>query len=160
MAVVCRPGDSGMETALTRLGFGHHEWVVNPNPDEGMFSSIQAAALWKGWGDGLSHYVVTLGDQPHLSLKTLEALFAFAEKSTDTICQPSFKARPRHPVILPRRLFHEVGAAQEVTFRGFLERSDMKRRLCEIDDPGLNIDLDTPEEYEAVREKWLQGADQ
>src|SRR5262245_31955866 len=67
IAVVCAEGDSAMHAELNRLEVPHVGRSLNPAPGRGMFSSIRCAAEWSGWRDGLTHWVIVLGDQPHLS---------------------------------------------------------------------------------------------
>ena len=113
-----------------------------------MFSSIRCAAGWSGWQASLSHIVITLGDQPHLRPATLAALLAFSAQRRDKICQPSSAGWAKHPVVLPRHIFEALPGGNHETLAHFLRANHSDVELLEIDDPGLNLDLDTPADYE------------
>ena len=148
IAVVCATGDQGIEHELDRLGFPAHHRITNSTPQLGMFSSIQCAARWPGWSASLSHWIIILGDQPHLSAITLRALIDFSVANPEKICQPSRNGRPRHPVFLPKDALERLRKSSEDNLKSFLETLSPNRALCEIDDPGLDLDIDHPADYE------------
>ena len=74
IAVVVAAGDQTIQRELDRLGFAPEHRIPNPQPERGMFSSIQCAARWTGWHNSATHWSIVLGDQPHLKLETLRAL--------------------------------------------------------------------------------------
>src|ERR1051325_4613634 len=49
VAVVHGSGTSPVLDELNRLKFPAEKRIPNPDPDRGMFSSIQSAANWTGW---------------------------------------------------------------------------------------------------------------
>src|SRR6185436_20556066 len=107
-----------------------------------------------GWNETLTHWAITLGDQPHLQFETLCALLDFSSLNPDHICQPSHGGRPRHPVLLPRRLFQELASTSRATLKEFLAEHRDPLRLIESSDPGLDLDLDTPADYEEARRRF------
>src|SRR2546423_3855650 len=84
------------------------EVIVNPHPALGMWSSVQCAARWEGWRKDITHFVITLGDQPQVGTATLKVIMNFAEENAKWICQPARKGRGRHPMVLPSEVFHEI----------------------------------------------------
>lgn len=152
IAVVHRPNDAELATELKRLNFPERDRIENPRPTEGMFSSILCAAKWPGWYRGISHWVIVLGDQPHLKTDTLQLLLAQARQSADAVCQPEFNGRAGHPVILPRSVFVELKHSRAETLKDFLKPFAGRRVQCPVEDVGLLLDLDRPEDYDkAVR---------
>ena len=145
-AVVCAADDSAVKRELDRLGVPDLERIDNPAPERGMFSSIQCAASWAGWNSTLTHWGIALGDQPHLRLQTLRGLIDFASAHSRDICQPGYQGRPRHPVIVPRREFAELARSDAPDLKSFL--ASRPSAVYEVDDPGLDLDLDQPEDYE------------
>ncbi len=119
-----------------------------------MFSSVQAASRWEGWKSSLTHCVITLGDQPQISAAVLGLLVHFAAASPTTIVQPQVNDRPKHPVILPREIFYSLRSSSAATLRDFLEQHRTDRRFMNSDDAGLEVDLDTPEEYADARQRF------
>src|SRR4029077_11529899 len=112
---------SAMDT-LQRFNASTH-YIVNPQPERGMFSSILCAANWDGWKDGLTAWAIVLGDQPHLRPETLRALLAFHREHADAICQPVYDGHSRHPVLLPCRAFDELKDSRAKTLKEFLKQT-------------------------------------
>jgi molybdenum cofactor cytidylyltransferase len=146
--LVRRADDAALDHELTRLGFDRANCILNPDPDRGMFSSIRCAAQWTGWRTGLTHWVIALGDQPHVRLRTLRALLDFAADHPDRICQPARQGRTRHPVLLPKDAFFQLAETGAPTLKAFLRARVDQIACCELDDAGLDLDLDRPEDYE------------
>jgi molybdenum cofactor cytidylyltransferase len=146
-AVVSDPADVAIRAEMDRLAFSSGNRIDNPDPERGMFSSIQCAANWAGWRQELSHWVIVLGDQPHLSYETLKRLLAFCAAWPEMVCQPARHRRGRHPVILPRHAFSALARSNTTTLKDFLQSMPSQIAYCQIDDPDLDIDLDRPEDY-------------
>ena len=151
ITIVHRPKDELLFSELKRLNFPKVNCIENPQPDRGMFSSILCAANWHGWGKEISHYAIALGDQPHLHLKTLQTLLKFVPQNPQNICQPVFGGKTGHPVILPREIFGELQRPPAGTLKDFLERFSARSVQCVINDSGVTLDLDTPEDYNRAR---------
>lgn len=145
VAVVIAAKDRPLHLELDRLGFSEAERICNPEAERGMFSSVGCAATWPGWNKGLTHWAFALGDQPHLSRGTLERFLVFCAEHRGSICQPSRQGRGRHPVILPEAVFAQVGLNGAETLKQFL--GGFTVAYCEMEDPGLDLDLDRPEDY-------------
>ena len=156
VAVVCRETDESLQGELRRLGVPESEWIFNTSGEE-MFSSIRLAAGWR-WDPKLTHFGLVLGDQPQIRNRTLVRLMQVAEENREAICQPSFAGRAKHPVILPGSQFLALHSVEHGTLRNFLEASTHKRVLMECEDESLNVDLDTPKEYDAAAQKYVAKA--
>jgi molybdenum cofactor cytidylyltransferase len=154
IAVVMRENDFALAAELDALDFPKSACVVNPQPACGMFSSIVCAANWNGWKNEISHWAVALGDQPHLKTETLAALLEFTAQHPGAVCQPEFAGRERHPVVLPREFFLRLKNPREASLKVFLEHSAAPRRRCAVDDAGLALDLDTPEDWQRARRRF------
>jgi molybdenum cofactor cytidylyltransferase len=153
ITVVCRPNDEPISAELERLGFPRENRIVNPQPERGMFSSIQCAARWPGWQPGLTSWAIILGDQPHLRSETLRNLVAFHDRNSIAICQPSHEGRAGHPVLLPRSAFELLKNTTAQTLKTFLKQNAVSIVKCPVTDPGLALDLDTPEDYKRITSK-------
>jgi len=151
MALVCRRADKALAAELRRIGFPPRHCIVNPAPERGMFSSIVCAAQWQGWEAGLTAWVIALGDQPHLRMATLRALLAFHGQHPQAVCQPVCGGHRRHPVVLPRDAFLELRRSGARTLKEFLQETTLPHMECRMEDPGLNLDLDFPEDYQKLR---------
>jgi len=125
-------------------------FIINPQPERGMVSSIVCAANWPGWTKEISIWAVVLGDQPHLRPETLRQLLGFSAQHPDAVCQPEFGGHARHPVILPRAAFAELKNTRSATLKDFLKLLPLPRVQCSIKDAGLSLDMDTPADYKRL----------
>jgi hypothetical protein len=64
------------------------------------------------------------------------------------VCQPARRGHGRHPVLLPKSVFRQLAGSTARTLKGFLAVRVRRIALCELDDPGLDLDIDWPEDYE------------
>ena len=106
-----------------------------------------SAANWTGWRRQISTFAIVLGDQPHLRPETLRTMLEYPAQNPDSICQPEFGGHGWHPVLLPRRAFAELQRTQAKTLKDFLKQTSCPLVKRSIQDPGLALDLDTPEDY-------------
>jgi molybdenum cofactor cytidylyltransferase len=160
IAVVHRPNDEALVEAskreelkrsaastLQHFNAATH-CIVNPQPELGMFSSILCAAKWHGWRGDISSWAIALGDQPHLQTNTLRLLLAQVARNVDAICQPVSGGHAGHPVILPRSVFAELKHSRAGTLKDFLKPFAGRCVQCPVEDAGLLLDLDRPEDYD------------
>jgi len=173
IAVVVRPNDEPLHAEFDRLDFPQvlvarasrpfdnglpneqagrlcHCRIENPKPERGMFSSICCAAKWNGWRDELTSWAIVLGDQPHLQLDTLRALLDFHRDHPEAICQPTHEGHGYHPVLLRRLGFEQLKQTRAETLDFFLKQNSAQLIKCPIQDSGLALDLDTPEDYKQL----------
>jgi molybdenum cofactor cytidylyltransferase len=148
IAAVCAAGDHAILAELERLGFPIANRIYNAAPHRGMFSSIQCAAQWAGWQPELTHWAIVLGDQPLVRDETLRQLLEFSAARPEMICQPMQGGHGRHPVVLPRTAFLALAESPAPTLKAFLEARAGAVASFLADDPGLEVDLDRPEDYE------------
>jgi molybdenum cofactor cytidylyltransferase len=150
IVVVCRPMDVLMSAELDRLSFPSANRIINPDPERGMFSSIQCAANWEGWQPDLSSWAIVLGDQPHLQADMLQTLLAFHARHPQSMCQPSHEGRGGHPILLPRTAFARLRSAPTQTLNLFLKQNADALVQCPVADARLGLDLDTPADYKQL----------
>ncbi|HVM51123.1 MAG TPA: nucleotidyltransferase family protein [Candidatus Acidoferrum sp.] len=147
VAVVCARGDTGIAAEMRRLGARAALRILNPAPDRGMFSSVRCAARWRGWLPGLTHWAIVLGDQPLVRADTLRELLAFSAARPEMICQPAHAGHGRHPVVLPRAALRALARSESPTLKAFLQARASDVAWFAADDPGLELDIDRPEDY-------------
>lgn len=157
IAVVCAGHSGAVSEELTRLDFPDSDRILNPAPEGGMFSSIRCAAAWSGWRAELTHWIITLGDQPQLRAATLQLLLDFGARNPEKICQPTRNERRKHPILLPRKFFVELKHTQAGDMKMFLVEHAKDLSGFESSDEGLDFDMDTPEDYERVREMFFDN---
>lgn len=148
IAVVCTAGNQALHDELDRLGVPASQRILNSHPECGMFSSVQCAAQWEGWNETITHWALALGDQPLVLGESLRGLLEFSSRHVEQVVQPSRGGRGRHPVILPASVFARLKGSAAESLKQFLVTSGVSVARCEMDDPGLDLDLDEPADYE------------
>lgn len=147
IAPVIDPSNEFLRKALAHAGFSPRDWIENPSPQMGMFSSLQEASRWTGWFPTLTHWIISLGDQPHIQISTLRLLLVAARKNPTCICQPALHGHAAHPIVLPARNFRELAQSEMADLRAYVRTREAFRLRLAVEDPGVCQDLNTPEEY-------------
>jgi molybdenum cofactor cytidylyltransferase len=147
IAPVIDPSNQLLRKALAHERFSPLDWIENPSPQLGMFSSLQQASRWTGWLSTLTHWIISLGDQPHIQISTLDLLVDAAGKNPACICQPTFHGRAGHPIILPASNFRELARNDIASLRTYIRAREAFRLRLPVEDPGVSEDLNTPEAY-------------
>lgn len=142
--VVVVAGHRHAEVAALVAGRPGVRVVVNPDPDRGMFSSVQtgAAAL----GSGPAGVFVLPADCPLVGAAAYRALRdTFLAHGGQRPVIPTHGGRGGHPVLLPAAvLAASLGAPATSTLRDLLRTGDPVRQP--VDDPAVRMDLDTPDD--------------
>lgn len=127
--------------------------VVNERYTDGRASSLRtgAAAL----PDDSPAVIVLNVDQPR-SADVLRRLMDQHTAGGVLITIPAHKGRRGHPPVLSGTLLPELRAAQEESrgLRDVIERHASEILEVEFDDPGVLLDINTPEEYEQARAQF------
>ena len=114
--------------------------VENPDPSRGMFSSIQTGAATAS-GDVL---LVMPGDMPFVRPETVRAVIARATEGP-AIVSPRYRGKRGHPVALPMTLRNEIAVTSvTATLHDVIKRHTDIRVSLDVDDPGINRDVDIP----------------
>lgn len=122
--------------------------LVNREPERGQLSSLRLA-LQAGAAD-FPWLLVALVDQPAVSAATYRALVE-ATAQPAAIWAPSCGGRRGHPLIFDRCCYKDLLAApEEEGMRWVVARHRERRREVPVDDPEINCDVDTPEDYAAL----------
>ena len=123
--------------------------VHNPDYATGMASSLRTglAAL----PPEAAGVLVLLGDMPRVAPRTLDQLIdAFAAAEADAVV-PAFRGRAGNPVLLGRSLFARLAALNgDEGARRLLNEPWCRTLSCEVDDPGILADVDTPGDLAAL----------
>jgi len=147
IAPVIDPSNQPLRKALAHAGFSPSDWIENKSPQLGMFSSLQEASRWTGWLSTLTHWIISLGDQPHIETSTLCVLLNAARENPTRICQPALNGETAHPIILPGSNFRELAQNDIPDLRTYIRTREALRLRVAVEDAGVSRDLDTPEDY-------------
>jgi xanthine dehydrogenase accessory factor len=120
--------------------------VVNPDPDRGQVSSM-ALGLRAAADEGAPFALVALVDQPPVDRACIEVVARAAAVEPSAVHLPTFGAARGHPSALPTALASELSAARPGEgARDVIARLGVPVREHPVDDPGIALDLDTPED--------------
>lgn len=151
VAVVVRPGDE----ALERTCRGRDVDVVVPRqPPPEMKDSVLAglehvAARYQPAAEDV--WLLAPADMPRFRSETIDLLLQQHDPRTPRILVPRFEQRRGHPILLPWPLAGEVAAlAADEGIRALLERHPPRYVSCA--DADILEDVDTPEDYERLRD--------
>jgi molybdenum cofactor cytidylyltransferase len=147
IAPVIDASNQVLRNALEHAGFSSSNWIENRTPQLGMFGSLQQASRWTGWFSMVTHWVIALGDQPHIHISTLRLLLDITAKNPTRICQPTLHGRAAHPIVFPASNFRELGQSNSPTLCAYVRTCETLRLRLPVEDPGVSEDLNTPEDY-------------
>lgn len=115
------------------------KFVYNENFNQGMFSSIQ-----KGCNEvNAPTFFLTPGDCPLVKKETVQLL----AKHKGNIVIPSFNYKGGHPIKLSSEVKQKILETNpKSNLRVVL--SSYEKKYIDVDDPGVLLDVDTPEDYQ------------
>ncbi len=117
--------------------------VENPNYSRGQLSSLKVGlgVLQPDSSGALVH----LGDHPMVRVETFRAIVDSYDRTGKPILIARNGGRRGHPVIFDRALFGELlSAPEEEGARHVVNAYPTRVAYVDLDDPGINLDLDTP----------------
>ena len=157
-AAVVVVGHRGEElSALLRSRYGRRvETVWNPGYDRtDMLRSIQIGCGAMPACDG---FFLLPGDMPAVRPETFRRLTAAWTPESPRVIFPTLDGYRKHPPLIDFRLTPEILAwREEGGLRALWARHEAWIRTVPVDDVGVWMDLDTPEDYRACREKLEKG---
>jgi molybdenum cofactor cytidylyltransferase len=117
--------------------------VENPNFLRGQLSSLKVglSALQADGTGGLVH----LGDHPMVRVETFRAIVDSYNQLDKPIVIARHAGHRGHPLVFDRAIFAELQFAPEEEGARHVVNADASRvAYVDSDDPGINLDLDTP----------------
>lgn len=130
--------------------------VNNPEPSRGQLSS-----LWIGLdhvtGLDVEAALVTPVDVPMVSPSTVRRVVDVWRESRAPIVRPAIGDRHGHPVLFDRSVFDELRRAPLAEGAKAVVRAQAGRVVnVAVDDEGSLVDVDTPDEYDAMKRGRLR----
>jgi molybdenum cofactor cytidylyltransferase len=117
--------------------------VENADYSRGQLSSLKVGlgAIQRDSAGALVH----LGDHPTVRVETFRAIVDSYNRTGKPIMIARHNGRRGHPVIFDRALFDELlSAPAEEGARHVVNADSSRVAYVDLDDPGINLDLDTP----------------
>jgi molybdenum cofactor cytidylyltransferase len=120
--------------------------AVNHLPGGDMSSSVRAGR--DSLTGGESGVIVHLCDYPLVSAPTMNRMITEHRNSPDSIIIPCNRHRRGHPLLFPRAILDELERDQ--ILRDLVHRNPDRSACIDVDDPGVLLDMDTPEDYRRI----------
>ncbi len=155
--------EAGVGTIRVVVGWdGHHlipvlerrgvPWVENERYPGGMYTSIQAGA--RALPSDVRAFFMLPADMPLVRAETLVRMIAEWDREPAGILYPRHKGRRGHPPLIDRAYVPEIlGEVPPGGLRALLARHVEDARDIDVADPGIQVDLDTPEDYRSILHK-------
>jgi molybdenum cofactor cytidylyltransferase len=99
--------------------------------------------------------VVFLADHPLVQADTLRQLTAKAAGSPEGIIIPTFQGRRGHPTLFAKNLLADL--YQGFNLREIIQRHADKTVYLAVEDEGVVLDMDTPEDYREICRRLEEG---
>ena len=122
--------------------------VMNTDPDGDMAASVRTGR--DALSPSITAVVVALCDYPLVTAATIQRLIAVHRGNPEGIIIPCHHGRRGHPALFPWQLLAELAAP--LTLRDLLRANPERIEHLDVDDGGVLIDMDTPEDYQRVSE--------
>jgi molybdenum cofactor cytidylyltransferase len=126
--------------------------VENPDAFSDMLGSVRIGL--QNLSVDCEAAIITPGDFPLIQTALINEMIAVF-RARNQIVVPVYKEQRGHPLLVPRRYFHEVLTSYDnVGLRGLLQSH--ANDLCElkVDATGVLQDIDVPADYQEALKKW------
>mgnify|MGYP001323085954 FL=1 len=160
--LVVAPGETGEAVAAATADLPDVIPVVNPAPERGMLSSVQAGlarlsdpegpTLAGPSADNLFWVMICPCDLPLLEPAAVRSVLFTATYTNARIVAPVFAGKRGHPTAFHVSLWPEMRALvpEEFGLNEILKRHPACVHEIAVDGPGVVTDADTPQEWRAV----------
>jgi len=122
--------------------------VVNPDFRSGMLSSVQCGI--RTLPGSARAALIFLGDQPRIAPATAGRVVAEYRVSGRGLVLPVHGGAGGHPLLIDLKYREEIGRLSAgVGLREILDRHPDDVARIEVADPGVTVDIDTPDDYDS-----------
>jgi molybdenum cofactor cytidylyltransferase len=147
VTAVVRPEDRRLAAVLIAEGA-----VVVECPDAalGMAHSLACAIRSIGSADGVTGWLIALGDMPRVKPATIAAIAAGLRGPTDIVV-PFHRGKRGNPVAIGAAYRQDLlDLSGDIGARALFERHGRNVSKLEVDDPGVLTDVDTPRDLASL----------
>jgi molybdenum cofactor cytidylyltransferase len=130
----------------------HVRWIFNERYEEGMYSSVVSgvSGLYSARVEVKGVFLLPV-DMPLISSLTIKKITMAYSISGSHIFYPTYLKQRGHPPLIPSDLFSEILAWNGPGgLQSFLERHEARASGVEVQDKGILMDIDTPEDYSEI----------
>jgi len=135
-----------------KVFLGKARVVTNRDYDKGLGSSIRAGI--KAVGRETKAVILALGDQPLLSVATIDTLVQKYSETGGPIVVPYFRGRRGNPVLFDCKLFPDLKNIEgDRGLKKTIEEHGWKVVKVQVKDPGVLLDIDSEADYHRALEE-------
>ena len=126
------------------------------NPDFAATDMLRSVQLGAAALRSCEAFFLLPGDMPAVSPDTFRALLDAREQGRPLLVFPTQNGRRRHPPLVDAALIPEILAFRGTDgLRGLWREHERDSAFVPVSDPGVTLDLDTPEDYERCKKLWM-----
>ncbi len=131
---------------LAKSEFKTARVVVNPDYEQGLGTSLKTGI--EAVDPEASAAMVALGDQPLLSVNTIDAIIKKYSETRGTVVAPFYGRRRGNPVLFDKSLFPELRkVVGDEGAKRVIGRMEEKIEKVMVDDLGVVFDIDSESDY-------------
>ncbi len=129
--------------------------VVNPDPSEGMLSSVRRGTEELAGVEGI---LIVPVDHPLVRCETYRILMAAYSREDPSFCKPVYESVPGHPILIPKSFVQDIlDAPDDATLNSLVFTSPLRKTLVRCDDPGILRNLNRPSDIVGQESGTLKG---
>jgi molybdenum cofactor cytidylyltransferase len=137
---------TGNEAAAALIKNMPVKLMINTLPQSDMAKSVRLG--FQAMKQQATGALICLVDHPLVQPGTMKQMVVAAMGAPDRIIIPTFQERRGHPTLFPRALLAEI--YQGFNLREIIGRHPDKVTLLPVDDEGVVLEMDTPEDYRKI----------
>jgi molybdenum cofactor cytidylyltransferase len=123
--------------------------VINDEYREGMYSSVQRGV--RTLPSDVEAFFLLPVDYPLVRPDTIRKIYAAYERAQVGIVYPTYLKKRGHPPLISSRYKEEILSGVEPEgLRGFLGKYEAEAIEVPVDDRGILLDIDTPDDYSLI----------
>ena len=135
------------------------DFVKNNNYRSGLASSIRTGM--NRISTLTTAVLIFLGDQPEISVRTIEKIIRRATRSRKSIIVPVYQGQNGHPVLFKKKYFNQLRrlasllGEKDIGARIILEKNQHDIAYIKVNDYGIIHDIDTWQNYKSLTKSHL-----
>jgi CTP:molybdopterin cytidylyltransferase MocA len=155
--------EAGITDVRVIVGYRHSEllpqieecgatWIKNDQWEQGMFSSVKAGVATIE--DPSKGFLLLPVDIPMVEASTINKLVDVFDQSRKLVCYPTFLGKRGHPPVISAQYRNEILQwANPGGLGGFLRQKQADSIDVDVEDEGILLDIDAPEDYRNLLER-------
>ncbi|MBI5403030.1 MAG: nucleotidyltransferase family protein [Ignavibacteriae bacterium] len=121
------------------------EYIINPNPENGMISSVYYGVKELNICDAV---LIIPVDHPFVLDETYKLIIGVVQENKGCVIKPKYKDKSGHPVIIPNELFETILKNDfSVGLDKIIAQSGCKQKYIDVEDIGVVNNINTKNDF-------------